>query len=171
MRVFIGIKLPDALKLNIKPFSESVLSCVNTNELIAVDNCHITLEFLGEIEDVESLIHQLRSVFFHPFTVSVGSPKTFDKGTHKIIYLPVISDEIQLLRQKVLSSIEKPYIPVNTYTPHITLFRKAFMIKPLSDLDFNASFEVDAFDLFLSHRVAGKLTYTVLHSFPLKRIV
>jgi 2'-5' RNA ligase len=50
MRIFIGIDLPENIKENLKEIIEKVKK-IKEAKLVKIENLHITLKFLGEVEE------------------------------------------------------------------------------------------------------------------------
>ncbi|MFW5842249.1 MAG: RNA 2',3'-cyclic phosphodiesterase [Bacillota bacterium] len=169
MRLFIGINLPKDLKDTLASYTNQF----DEGQPVAKDNTHITLVYLGETTETKkaTIDQALKTLIptWSPFTVSLSSLKSFKKGTNHIVYVEVIkTDPLDSLYQALHSLMSSLGYSLDSrpYTPHITLARK--VKRPPQNVHVNTTFTVSEVTLFLSHRVAGDLTYTPIETYPLK---
>lgn len=164
MRLFIGIALEDTLKQQCYEVGQALHNKTQGN-LTARDNYHLTLAFLGELDDNQRdrVIAQLNTLKFSEFSLFTQDLGTFQKGERWIYYLGLAANPaLKALYQTVLKLIEPLDIPIHgTFHPHITLIRqgKPYPIEILKSIE-PKRIAVNQVTLFLSHNVQGQLTYT-----------
>ncbi|GGA82616.1 RNA 2',3'-cyclic phosphodiesterase [Ornithinibacillus halotolerans] len=94
------------------------------------DDLHITLKFLGEVEDkkLERLRNELKSVQYHDFSITIGSIGTFGKDDRpRVLWAGVENtDEVNGLHNKIEEVSASVGFPKENrpYRPHITLAKK-----------------------------------------------
>ncbi len=123
MKAFLAIDLPDdvckSIEEQIQPFKKDYLDM----SWASPNNFHITLQFLGDIYDVESVKKKVEDAIFEvpPFTLFSQGTNLF-LGDRIVIYL-------EFYRQKVLEgmmdSFQKIFNPgaKKPILPHLTLAR------------------------------------------------
>jgi len=189
-RIFIAINLPEEIKKELSSFQTKwpELPCRWTKK----ENLHITLIFLGYLND-EELLEVLK------ITKEVASRnQSFSINLKKIIYGPPKkmpprmvwaegekSEELGKLQQDLENSL---LIAQNSgfkktenrpYLPHITLGRiKTWEWRqiepeerPEINEDIDLSFEVNSIEVMESQLKRGGSEYTILESCPLKEVV
>lgn len=174
MRVFLGIGFSDEIKLKINEVEELVKTKITSGSFVPVENHHITIHFLGSIE--EESIDKLKEILvkaaseLKPFELQFDKIGVFSKRKGNIIWLGIKSNkELQKLH-----SILKSFLLENgfnaeiiPYTPHITLIRNAKIDSETFNLEkINAEIpqikelvHVNQLVLFESTRLEGKLCY------------
>ena len=179
MRLFIAILLSDKIKALIDRSAKEIKICTLKGHLTDIDNYHITLRFLGEVKE-ESLPYLQNALvetakISTSFDLFLNGFGEFKKPDGSIIWLGIEKNSISLkdLHHNLENELFKAGYPKEprSFSPHITLIRKARLSKPLSDI--RTSFRethlaVDQIALMESCRLEGKLTYIPLAVFPLK---
>jgi RNA 2',3'-cyclic 3'-phosphodiesterase len=132
MRLFIGIGLPNEVKDYLTEQQALVKNASLKGNFSLYDNFHITLKFIGEVEDyeVDGLIDIIDEVATKhaAFTIKVGQLGSFNRKDKHIVFSEIIDGVTPLkelqknLEQELLSDafIDKK----ETYKPHITLARE-----------------------------------------------
>jgi len=174
MRLFLGIGFSDEIKFKINEIEESVKTKIISGSLVPVENHHITIHFLGNIE--ENRVQKLKEILetaaskLNPFYLQFDQLGLFSKRKGNIIWLGLKeNEELQkchaILKELLLSNeFSAETMP---YTPHITLVRNAkidretFSLEKINDETpkINDLVYVDRLILFESARVEGKLCY------------
>jgi len=189
-RIFIAINLPEDIKKELSSFQSNwpELPCRWTKK----ENLHITLIFLGYLND-EELLEVLKIT-----KEVVSRNQSFSINLKKIIYGPPKkmpprmvwaegekSEELGKLQQDLENSL---LIAQNSgfkktenrpYLPHITLGRiKTWEWRqiepeerPEINEDIDLSFEVNSIEVMESQLKRGGSEYTILESCPLKEVV
>ncbi|MBW4258573.1 RNA 2',3'-cyclic phosphodiesterase [Methanobacterium sp. YSL] len=167
MRLFIGITLDDTLKRHCYEVGQTLHTKTGGN-LTARDNHHLTLAFLGELDDSqkERVIAQLNTLQISEFTLFTRDLGSFQKGERFIYYVGLAPNPaLKALYQDVMRLLEPLNITIHgTFHPHITLIRqgKPYPIEILKSID-PQRIAVNQVTLFLSHRLQGQLTYTPIY--------
>ncbi len=170
MRAFIGLGIPE----NIRSFYTS--SCKSLRKsadmyFVRLDKMHLTLAFFPDlpetyIKNIEDILKDLKREQFEIKCENIGLFKR--KGIPSTIFIKIISDELNVYREKLHQKLKELNISFDNrkpYTPHITLGR----IKDVtSEQDFtksyryiaqnfqSSSFVVDAVHLYSSDMISYK---------------
>lgn len=178
MRLFIAIELPENIKENIRRSASIVKKYSVKGSFPVKENYHITLAFLGEVN--EERIPLIRSIMdlckVDSFPVSVEEIGAFSKKdgdvVHRIIEstrrLYNLQDKMARLLTKNGFQLEK-----RAFTPHITIGRRVKYGKDISLEDimelpemeklYGIDFSAESMHLMLSEHVAGGQKYTSLY--------
>lgn len=177
MRLFLAINFTDSVKRQIFEMIHYLEPKVRQGKFVPPENLHLTLEFLGEIE--ETKIHEIAEIMdtlnFENFKMHLNKLGYFKTGNGRIYWLGMEENEglLKIQRQLHQKLLEKDYkLESRPYTPHITIGRK---IKLKEDLNMYAiekrlkqiEINVQTIDLMESKIVDGKLNYSVIASKPL----
>ena len=179
VRLFVAIAIPEEHRYQLKRL------CLGVREArwVQEDNFHLTLRFIGEIEEphLPEIVAALRHVDSEPFSLSLSGVGHFKRGQqirslwagcHPCVSLNILQNRIDVgLRQAGLSPDGR------RFTPHITLGRLK-KGSPQSVRDwveenylFSCSeFMVEQFvllDSYLSHTGA---IYSTIEEFSLTRL-
>ena len=127
MRCFIGIDLPIVAVKEIQKIQKK-LEPNFTGRLTSSENLHLTLKFLGEIEDeaINDVKKRLSSITHPPFELTLKDVGVFSQKFIKIIWVKVSDVPLQPLVDNCLSDI---FEPENRFMGHITIAR----VKSLAD--------------------------------------
>ncbi len=116
MRTFIGIEIPERIKERIKEFNEFD----NMFKRTVDENLHITLSFLGEVENVNEIYKQLKGIKSN-VCVNLKGVNVFIPEFIRIIYINV--DGLEPLLDEIRKKGFK------TTDPHLTIYRVNFKPK------------------------------------------
>ena len=121
MRCFIGIDLSIVLIKEIQKIQKK-LEHNFTGRLTSSENLHLTLKFLGEIEEdtINDVKKRLSSITHPPFELILKDVGFFSQKFIKIIWVSVSDVPLQLLVDNCLKDIFKLE---NRYMGHITIAR------------------------------------------------
>jgi len=164
MRLFVAVRPPDevldALEGLRRP--EGTPARWTTRE-----QWHVTLRFLGNVDDPAPIIEALRSVerSLSPVDVVLG-PRAGILG-HQVVYLPVAG--LDALAAPVIDATRSFGEPPQSrrFKGHLTLARTKGGVVDRSSLDLEASWTVDHLELIRSHLGRGPATYETLAAFTL----
>jgi len=132
MRTFIAIKLPTQIKDYLASLQEELKKSGADVKWVAPDNIHITLKFLGEIDEKQlgeiSLIMDRVSSDIKGFTVNLDTPGAFPNiKSPRVIWMGLNKGDQQLktIAKELEERIEKLGIPKEdrAFSSHITLGR------------------------------------------------
>lgn len=180
MRLFIGVDLPVQLKQALLEFQSELRLLGVEGSFKSQDNFHITLEFLGEID--ESKVSLLTDTIAR----AAGHYKTFDLTLIGLGAFPSFKrphtlwtavdgclTELNSLREELHRELKSKGFELDDrqFKPHITLASR-----PRTDfIDFSSisskklgEFSVREVVLFDSRALRGKRVYTGLFRAPLK---
>ena len=133
------------------------------------ENLHMTLAFLGEREEAESVIKALETVRFPPFRITAGGLMKF--GDTLTLEIRDGGESVRLARA-VRSALDGASVPYDKKppVPHITLARK--VAAPLPDgaslLTAGTGERVSSFRLMRSELTRTGAVYTPLKEFRLR---
>lgn len=171
MRCFIAIELDDQTRNILANIQEELKGKDIKGKYTRIDNLHLTLKFLGEIDrhiyiDICDLLKKV-SINYKLFVLELDRLGKFDKGSKKIVWaglsynknLISIFNDIESGLEKIMTIKKENY-----YMPHITLIREATLhVNEVSGTKVNEnirhSFKVTGISLMESTRIDDKLTY------------
>jgi len=121
MRCFIGIDLPNVAIKEIQKIQKK-LEPNFTGRLTSSENLHLTLKFLGEIEEdaINDVKKRLSSITHPPFELTLKDVGVFSQKFIKIIWVKVSDVPLQPLVDNCLKNIFKLE---NRFMGHITIAR------------------------------------------------
>ena len=127
MRCFIGIDLPIVAVKEIQKIQKK-LEPNFTGRLTLSENLHLTLKFLGEIEEdaINDVKKRLSSITHPPFELTLKGAGVFSQKFIKIIWVKVSQVPLQPLVDNCLKEI---FELENRFMGHITIAR----VKSLTD--------------------------------------
>jgi len=127
MRCFIGIDLSIGAIKEIQKIQRK-LEPHFIGRLTANKNLHLTLKFLGDIEDsiIDDVKKRLSSIEYHSFKIALNNVGVFTQKLIKIIWIKVTDVPLQPLVDKYLNDI---FELENRFMGHITIAR----VKSLTD--------------------------------------
>ena len=176
LRLFVGLELPDGViaRLNI------MCAGVPGATWVPPANMHITLRFIGEVEEhvAEEIHASLARIEAKAFSIELNGVGTFGEGTKaRAVWAAVKpSADLSHLQAKVESAVVRAGLPPEgrKFTPHVTLARldRTPPARLHSFIEGNAAlqagpFTVDYFTLFESRLGKGSPVYTALESYAL----
>ena len=121
MRCFIGIDLPNVAIKEIQKIQKK-LEPNFTGRLTSSENLHLTLKFLGDIEEdaINDVKKRLPSITHPPFELTLKDVGVFSQKFIKIIWVKVSDVPLQPLVDNCLKNIFKLE---NRFMGHITIAR------------------------------------------------
>lgn len=180
MRLFIGIDLPEELRLAIYQFQSELRQLGVRGSWKVPKNLHITLEFLGELEPhtILPLQKALVKVAAHhlPFSLSIGGLGVFPSWKRPHTLWTAVSsgfDALHKVRDELHQELtHQGFVLENRpFKPHLTLASRP-------ELDAQAvstvakkvlgTFQVTELILFESKAIRGQRVYTALFRAPLQ---
>ena len=172
MRCFIGVPLPENVKVRLLKAQQCFRGVDARMSLTAKDNFHVTLNFLDDVDNIPKIDESLKQIEFKPFKASLKDISFFPKREYiRVIHSPVNQGKqnlIELYNKIVEALVLKPD---DRFSPHATLARVNFVksTNTLSRACFNERFEeefnVDSFNLYSSKLTPQGSFYKVLHSY------
>lgn len=176
MRLFVGLPLPEDLRQRLAGLGVGLPGA----RWVAPDNLHVTLRFIGEIDDgqAEDIDAALAAIRAPAFDVTVGGVGCFDRGgkVHTVWAGVEAGAAIGHLYEKVESAVVRAgFEPERRkFKAHITLARlrgtPAHRVGDyiLARQDFvGGRFTAEGFTLFRSHLGHAGAHYEALVDYPL----
>ena len=182
-RTFIAINIKENIKKRVLEYKKDFLEI--PAKWVNKDNIHITLNFLGNLDDTQLVetIEITEGIIsnYESFVLNINKISLGPKFPPRLIWLTL--DENEVLN-KLHTELEDSIYSLDSYqfkmkeersfTPHITLARiKSFESKKLSkevfDIrrDLKLNFEVASIDIIESGLKKGGPEYTILRSIEL----
>ena len=159
MRLFIAVPLSQTMR-------DSLTSCQNDLYDLGVrgnfspeENLHITLAFIGDYPDPDSVLDALDTVTFTPMTISIDGIGAFGN----LWWVGITgSPALEALSRRIRRALSEKEIPFDRkrFSPHITILRKASVerIPPVQIIP--ASMLIDRVVLYRSDRGRNGMIYT-----------
>jgi 2'-5' RNA ligase len=176
MRCFIGIDVPKSIKDNLFGLRKTVPGNIAKINWVSKKNFHITLKFLGEIDEdkADDIMKRLNNIKFKPFCLRLNSLGFFlFAGKPRIIRLNFMEEEgIIKLQRRIDEELLNISPKDQKFSPHLTLGRIKFIKKKKEFLEkikqfeiTNEKFEVNNFKLIQSKLTKDGPKYYVLKEF------
>ena len=167
MRLFAGLRPPDAFRSALSLLQDRLRAAGVTGQYLDPSNLHMTLAFIGEWpEDVTEVLPEVD----RPFSLVLSHLGYFPEA--KVLWAGVEqSGELERLAGRVRRSLAEAGIPFDPkrFNPHITLVRKPSVPAGVIISEIGVPFavtEVEEVCLFRSDRGKNGMVYTVIGSSP-----
>lgn len=184
IRTFVAFELSEDVRQRISKFLFQLRELEGRVKWVAPDHVHLTLKFLGEIEEekIQPIMNTLSGIAerFEPFEVMVKGTGVFpDIKNPRVIWVGVIdqSGNLERIHRSIDQGMHTYGIPMEQrrFVPHITLGRvkdKAKVDRLLRTIEERKSEEfgqwmIKALTLFKSQLRPEGPIYTHLGIFPL----
>lgn len=183
MRVFFAIDLPEEIKQKIDKFNSNVIySVFQKMKKVSIENLHITLKFIGEVEKpvVDSLLSELeaqKSTKIKSANVQISGIGVFPNVNRaRILWIGARCPDLMAIYNHIQSVLKKLNIPTEDekeFHPHITVgrFKDSPQPRTLQTIlerhknERFGQFEINSFTLYESTLTPQKPIYTPLHQF------
>lgn len=167
MRIFYALEFSRDTKEKIDFYAQEIYSDIKLGMRTDLDNYHITLHFVGEIEDeeVQNHIKLLEEISKKncEFELELNGIGFFKKKSRYIVWIGLKSAEETLY--KISAEIKREFSKEeNTYIPHITIARNVELLNTEEEIALKGSGflikeKIEAISLMESTRIDGKLVY------------
>ncbi|TJX68896.1 RNA 2',3'-cyclic phosphodiesterase [Soehngenia saccharolytica] len=168
MRLFIAIQFDDNTVHNIYNAVNTLKSHSINGRFVHKEHIHLTLEFLGEIQDEKARVVQqmITNIQFDPFEILINGLGVFNTRHGDIYWLGVKENEALLkLYNDIHNLLKKMNVEVEerTFTPHITLGRNVVIKDRPEELDnINILYRIERVALFKSYNKENRLVHEVI---------
>lgn len=172
MRVFVAVKLDEAVKKAIAGVSSRVRKSSRGGRYSDPSNYHITLEFIGET-DPEGLKGICRAMDYAAsetpaFNIKIEGLGSFGKSDSAIVWMGVSlgRDMLYELDRKLAGGLREEGFAIDRkgFSPHITIGRRVYLGDSLQSVKSgNWVQPVDGIVLMESARINGRLVYTPIY--------
>ncbi len=131
VRVFVAIDFPDEVIKEVARVQELIGKRNFTGKFTELENLHLTLKFLGEIEEekVEMVKNSLREIKFGKFEVKLGNIGVFHfRKEPKIVWIKIFGKKIYDLQKEIDSALEKEgFFREERFMGHLTIARVKYV--------------------------------------------
>lgn len=167
MKLFIGLPFPHQARRDFLQVQKRLERNAVKGNFTAVENFHLTLAFLGEVEPerLPQIFSALEEAKIPPLELIFDRLGSFEGG---IWYLsPVSCSALTDGQRRLAKSLRERGFSLENhdYIPHLTLGRKILLREgyvPQKILRHPISARSEGARLFHSHRVEGELRYDIL---------
>ena len=174
-RLFTGLEIPEQLATELAMMRGGICGA----RWIDVENYHLTLRFIGDIDDATArdVDMTLRQIRRRPFTVTLDALSSFGGAKPRAIVAKVTPAtalvELQAQQERLMRRIGIAPEP-RKFTPHVTLARlRAASATSVAEYlsargyFFSRCFEARRFVLFSSRASTGGGPYVIEAAYPL----
>lgn len=163
MRLFVAIQLSDNMKSALIRLMHDCKEKGIKGNFTPAQNLHVTLCFIGETKEADTIKQALKTVKYKPFKLALTETGNFGDliwaGTRGGQGINALASDVRTaLKEAGISFDDKKFVP------HITLIRKASK-NPEKISVPKADMMVKKVSLMKSECVNGKMVYTEIFSF------
>ena len=175
MRLFIALNIPGEVRK--KLYGEAKIleeKDLFTGKIIEEENLHLTLKFLGEVEEskLAEIKEKLAGIKEKKIDAFLGELGVFDEKFIRIIWIRLLgADELQ---KKVDSALSKMFARENRFMSNITIARvksakeRRRLIDEIKNIKLtNIKFKIESFELMKSELTKEGARYSVIESYNL----
>lgn len=122
-RLFIAIELSDEMKKTVAASLHEMKKQGIKGSYVPIANMHLTLAFIGETKETETIKKALEAVKIRPFKLTLSDPGVFGD----LLYVGVKGNQgLTSAAKGVREALDAAKIPYDRkkFEPHITLIRK-----------------------------------------------
>jgi len=131
IRVFVSVEFPSEVVKEVARVQELLGKVKFTGKMTELENLHLTLKFLGEIDDdkIEIVRKRLREIKFDKMNLKLGrvgvftKPKGKDDRGKMIIWVKVEGKEIYELQKKIDLALKGEFAVEDRFMGHLTIAR------------------------------------------------
>ncbi len=173
MRTFISVRLNEEAVEEIKRIQKELSkSGLYNGKITEEENLHLTLKFLGEVNEkqVEEVRRRLKEIKLLKFEVKLGDIGVFSKEFVRIIWVKLEGAED--LQRQVDEALHGLFTHEKRYMGHLTIARVKSVKDKNEFIEFltkikvkEVSFEVDKFELMKSELTPKGPMYKVLDEY------
>jgi len=172
MRLFIALNFDDDFKDGICNAIERLHIAAASGNFTLRENIHLTIEFIGETENIETVKKAMDFVKWGMFVIKTGKTGSFNAGRGKNCWIGIEkNDKLYTIQKDIHNLLLKNGFTLDNraYKPHITIgrevvFKDGFDIKALTEAVPALMYKVTKVSLMKSERKYGKLSYTEIYS-------
>lgn len=173
IRSFISINIPKKVKEKVKKVQEKLPEFIG--KTTEIKNLHLTLKFLGEIDEekIEIVKERLRQIKLKRLNVQIGNLGIFSEKFIRIVWLHIT--DCEKLQKEVDEKLKDIFEKEERFMSHLTIARvkKCDREKFLEELKKikvpKIEFEIDRFYLMKSKLSLGGPKYEVIEVYDLNK--
>jgi len=125
-RCFIAIEFSDEVIKEIARMQELIVKTKFTGKLTELENLHLSLKFLGEIDDekIGKVKEKLKTIKFSEMKLKLGKIGTFSiHGRPRIVWIKIEGKQIYDLQKKIDEILKDLFKPEERFMSHLTIAR------------------------------------------------
>jgi len=174
-RVFICIDFSDEVIKEVARVSELVVKKKFTGKLVELENLHLTLKFLGEIDDkmLKKVKKKLGEIKFKEMELKLGEIGIFShSGSPKIVWIKIEGKEIWDLQKQIDKSLKGLFAEEERFMSHFTIARVKYVkdkedfVKHIKNISVKPiKFKIDRFKLNISDLKPMGAVYTTIKEY------
>ncbi len=121
MRTFISINIPEEIRKEIKKVQDLLPEFFGKKT--EPENLHLTLKFLGEIEEnkIEEVKEKLREIKIEKFTTEIDEIGVFSEKFIRIVWLHM--KDCDNLQKQIDNALKNLFEPEKRFMSHLTIAR------------------------------------------------
>lgn len=173
MRLFIAINFTDEIKDKIQDVITKLKACSTQGRFVKNEHMHITLEFLGDVEEnkLNTIQNIMGQISITPFSLKLCHLGHFARREGDIYWIGIEENPKLLnVHSQIHKMLKKEGFTVEDreYKPHLTIGRKILIEKDFNLYNLQDDLEgleiiVDKIDLLESKQVKGELIHKVIY--------
>ena len=178
MRCFIAIDLPDDVKDYIFSLEKFIGNELAKIKWVAKKNLHLTLKFLGEIDEekLKLVKEKLKNIKFGKFKVNLDKIGVFPNENYITVVWVGVKDDKNIfeLQKAIDSELLSLFSKEQKFQSHLTFGRVKFVkdktnfLKKIKEIEVkNLPLEIKEFKLYKSELSKDGPKYTVLETYTL----
>ena len=171
MRLFVAVNFNEKFKIRLLEIIGQLQKHTDSGNFTLMQNLHITLQFIGETENVNKAKEALSSIEFDTLRLSFDRLSCFKRQGGDICWLGVSEDgQLRKLAGRVGQELSKRGFRLEdrTFQVHLTLGREVVFKHGFKPEEFilpdDLKCFVDRISLEKSERLKGILTYSEVYS-------
>lgn len=166
MRLFVAILFSSDVVDKLEALQDELKSYAVSSSLVPRTNLHLTLEFLGECDEMkrDAAIEAIEKTESQPFRIKIDRVGFFSRPDGDIWWVGAeSSNELITLHTLLYNELEKRGFSLERrkYKPHITLMRRSFIRFKATRIRAIEA-DVSSITLMQSERGNGRMIYTPL---------
>jgi len=176
MRLFVSVILSSDIKKELFNIQNKIPSNFAKIKWISKKNLHLTLKFIGEVNEsvYEKIISRLNKIKFDSFEVELDNLSFLVRNKDiKVIWVDIFpKDKIIKIQQKIDQELLDLFKSDQTFLPHLTLGRVKFtkrkdkFLKLLKEIKIDKlKFQINTFCLVESKVTKDGSNYAILKEF------
>lgn len=177
MRAFIAIDLPREIVNEITRIQKLIWKkTLFTGKLTESENLHLTLKFLGEINDekIEQVKKILKEIKFSEFFAELGEVGVFSSDFIRIVWIKLNGKGIFQLQKEIDEKLKKLFTPEVRFMSHVTIARVKNVKDKSGFLEYLKSvkpkkimFNANEFVLRKSELISSGAVYSDIERYPI----
>ena len=173
IRTFISVNIPEEIKEKVKEIQEKLPEFIGKKT--EVKNLHLTLKFLGEIDEkvIEKVKERLSQIKLNKFETDIGKLGVFSEKFIRIVWLSLTNCEE--LQKEVDEKLKNIFDKESRFMSHLTIARikgcdREEFLEKLKKIDIpKIEFIIDNFYLMKSELSLEGPKYEIIEEYDLDK--